>query len=305
LQNALIHWEVDGVAQPTLTLSNPLGAGQSQEITLGTFDFSGGNVYSIIAYTSEPNGISDVNYMNDTTMVEVNVYPTPEVNLGPDVSLCEGETVLLDAGLFSTYIWTPTNSVQTFLVSTTGTYQVTVTDNNGCMNSDTIDVIVNPLPIINMGNDTVLLANESIVITAPPGYQSYLWSTGETSQFIIIDSTGIGLNTVTFWIEVTDANGCAGYDEFDIGFIFNAIDETYRASTLGIYPNPTSGIVTFTTSDVIGLKDVVVADIFGKVVYSKQLIEDTTLDLKYLSKGVYLIKVLCNDKYFVGKVILY
>lgn len=87
-------------------------------------------------------GLDDISFTpvctgTDSVVVVVNTPPT--VTLGPDDSLCIGSSTLLDAGQgFGSYLWSDGSTGQTLLVSTAGTYSVTVTDANGCSNADTI-----------------------------------------------------------------------------------------------------------------------------------------------------------------------
>jgi hypothetical protein len=93
---------------------------------------AGGNDFGLddISFTPVCTGI-------DQVTVVVNTPPT--VNLGADDSLCIGSSTLLDAGQgFGSYLWSDGSTGQTLLVSAAGTYSVTVTDANGCTNSDTI-----------------------------------------------------------------------------------------------------------------------------------------------------------------------
>ena len=47
---------------------------------------------------------------------------------------------------------------------------------------------------------------------------TYVWSTGETTQTILVDTTGVGIGTLDVWVEVTNANLCANTDEITIQF---------------------------------------------------------------------------------------
>jgi hypothetical protein len=88
-------------------------------------------------------------YCNDTSgligQLEVTVLPFPEVFLGNDTTLQEGETILLDAGNpGSLYLWSTGDTTQTLLVSETGYYWVEVTNDCG-EDVDTIfvDILTN------------------------------------------------------------------------------------------------------------------------------------------------------------------
>ena len=83
-----------------------------------------------------------------------------------------------------------------------GQTTVTVTDANACF--DTITVTLNetyPLPIVDLGNDTIVCG--AIYSLGAGAAASYLWSTGDTTQFIGVDSSGY------YSLTAGDTNGCA------------------------------------------------------------------------------------------------
>lgn len=105
-----------------------------------------------------------------------------------------------------------------------GTYMVTltVTDENGCTNSDVETVIVHPAatsgPITYIG-DLFLCFGESMVLNAPSG-SSYLWSTGDVTPSITVSTTD------TYGVTVTDLNGCTFVpDSVDV-VVYPEIDAT-------------------------------------------------------------------------------
>jgi len=84
------------------------------------------------------------------------VNQLPNIALGSDTSICNGCTILLDAGTgFTSYNWSTGENTQTIIVDSAGTYSVQVTDVNGCMNADTI--VVNVSTGIDAFNKTTLI----------------------------------------------------------------------------------------------------------------------------------------------------
>jgi len=64
----------------------------------------------------------------------------PDIDLGNDTSLCDGETLVLDPEISGTYLWQDGSTNQTYTVTEAGTYWVEVTDQSGCVITDTIVV---------------------------------------------------------------------------------------------------------------------------------------------------------------------
>lgn len=131
--------------------------------------------------------------------------PTPQIS-GP-AQFCYGSSATLRASAgFAGYQWSPTGgSDSTLVVSSSGTYTVTVTDGNGCTGTATFQTTELPevLPSI-AGDDELCAGQSSAILTASPGYASYQWSNMQSGQQISV-STG-GSYTVT----VTDSSGCTG-----------------------------------------------------------------------------------------------
>ncbi len=131
----------------------------------------------------------------------------PVVELGTDITACDGDVLILDAGQgFSTYLWNTGDRSQILTVDQTGTYSVTVGDSLGCTGSDTIEVIFAPNPIVNLGPDVLACPGQPITINAGAGFGTYAWSTGEQTQTITVNSLGV------YGVTVTDNNGCTGSD---------------------------------------------------------------------------------------------
>lgn len=93
-----------------------------------------------------------------TDTITVYDYPVPAPNLGPDVNTCDGNTVTLDPGVFSTYQWSTGANTPTIDVTTADTYRVNVTDSHGCIGKDTVIVSF----ILNLGEHIELVTIDTI-----------------------------------------------------------------------------------------------------------------------------------------------
>ena len=151
----------------------------------------------------------------DSLTVTENARPT--VNLGNDTAYCAGTAfnLTLDAqNAGAAYNWNSgAANTQTFTVTTAGNYSVSVTDANGCANSDQVTVTENALPTVRLGNDTAYCAGTAfnVVLDAQNAGASYNWNNGaaHTQTFA---ATGAGTYSVT----VTDANGCENNDQLTV-----------------------------------------------------------------------------------------
>ncbi len=165
-----------------------------------TIEVSTSDTYSVIVEDGDANTFDDA--------ITVTINPTPTVTLGDDISVCTGESVELDAGSgFSSYQWSTGATTQTLVVNTPDTYSVTVTDANGCVGADEILVSVNETPTVTLGDDISVCTGESVELDAGSGFSSYQWSTGATTQTLVVNTPD------TYSVTVTDANGCVGADE--------------------------------------------------------------------------------------------
>jgi hypothetical protein len=135
------------------------------------------------------------------------IHPVPVVDLGQDINICvdAGYAEVLDAGVQPNtpqFLWDNGDISQVRAVSESGTYNVKVTNQYGCSESDTIAVILRPNPVVELGNDTTVC--NGVVLTLNPGNDGieYFWNTGQTSQIININSPG------SYNVFVTNSQGC-------------------------------------------------------------------------------------------------
>ncbi len=132
--------------------------------------------------------------------------PSPFVNLGDDLTICMNETIYPQQQSDSVaFLWMDGSDKPYITASSTGDYWVIVTNKFGCQASDTIFVEAKPVPLVYLGNDTIIRASDFINLDAGNPGASIVWSTGDTSQTI-----GASSNK-TYWVAVNQ-DGCVAYD---------------------------------------------------------------------------------------------
>ena len=239
--------------------------------------------------------------------VKAYVSPFPVVTLINDTSLCKGNAIFLDAGfgIDYTYAWkfgTIKDIIsrnQVFYADTSGKYMVTVGNHCGNFAYDSVNILILPELLIDLGHDTILYDNQKITLDAGAGFDSYLWSTGSSSRTITIDSTGIGLHSKSFSVYVTK-DGCIGSDTIVITFIKHVGIKPQSDVMIRIYPNPSGDELNVEISGIYRNTVMVLADIQGKELRNVLafLVNGKVkekIDISGLPAGVYFLKV-SNEK---------
>jgi parallel beta-helix repeat protein len=134
--------------------------------------------------------------------VNVNAYPTVSI---ADSTHCG--PITLDAGNPGmSYSWSNGDSTQTIVVTTSGSYSVTVSNGN-CEAIDTAVIAIGSQPSANLGQDSLLCNGAGMLIDAGsnPG-ATFLWSNGDTTQTITVNAAG------TYYVDVLGGGGCNATD---------------------------------------------------------------------------------------------
>lgn len=152
----------------------------------------------------------------DTAAADVAVAPVLRPGIVPsgDVTLCENDSVTLDAGAgYATYEWLlpggGTVAARTLTIAAPGRYILHVSDAGGCEGRDTARLILraHPVPVVQAEPGPFFCEGDSVSLAVKGAYVSYRWSTGDTSAAIVLWAEG--LYTVT----VVDSAGCTGSSE--------------------------------------------------------------------------------------------
>ncbi len=111
----------------------------------------------------------------------------PELDMGEDVNICEGDVFTLDySGQFASYLWSDGSTDESYSTSDEGWIGLRVGDTYGCTDSDSLYLAVNAPPEVDLGEDTYLCGDAGMILDAGNDGTSYLWSTGDNSQQITV-----------------------------------------------------------------------------------------------------------------------
>ncbi len=220
---------VNGKPNANITGNTQLCTGSSVVLTASGAGTGGSYIWSNNATTASITispttntsysvTVSNANGCTNSASKSVTVNPLPTVsasNNGPITCIKSDITLSATSPTGVTYSWsgpggyTGSGSAATPLATMQGTYNVTVTDSNGCSMTASTIIVQNILPpTANAGADkTVNCTNPAATLTATGG-TSYLWSTGATSASISVSPT----MTTTYTVTVTGSNGCTAAD---------------------------------------------------------------------------------------------
>lgn len=249
------------------------------------------------------------------------------VNAGADATICAGYTFTCsgNAANYTSLLWT-TSGTGTYDDNTilnpvytpgiedinAGSVILTLTayDGQGGDLSDDMTLTIAPVPVVDLGNDTSICCYNTITLDAGNPGATYIWSTGETTQMITVDSTGVGIGSETFSVIVTNSNNCQGSDSITVTFDeCTYIPEKQNNYNITLSPNPSNGTFYITIRRLKGNFKMYVLNSFGQVVYNESVNCTSEkyikkLNLSELTKGLYYLKLINNDIIHVERFII-
>jgi gliding motility-associated-like protein len=146
--------------------------------------------------------------------INVNDNPINSWQALADTSICDKtiHTVQLKNYPAGTgFSWYDGRTSATHDFSLAGRYKVTA-NYIGCAKQDSVTISVRPLPVIEVGKDTIICTDFSLPLSVSHPGATYLWSNGFTDSGIVVKSTGL------YWVKAT-LNGCTYADSITASFV--------------------------------------------------------------------------------------
>ncbi len=166
---------------------------------------------------------------------------------------------------------------------------------NGCDSTVVMLLTINQSPIASITGDLWVATGvqDSTVLTAW-GASSYLWSTGDTTQSIVVAPN---IET-TYYVTVTDENGCSSTAEVTV---INSTGIGEDAIEVNIYPNPTKHVV-YIEAD--GIHNIRVTDMLGQVLLERNESADRVqIDLSSYAAAQYFVQVYTTNGVVTRKIV--
>ena len=237
---------------------------------------------------------TDVNGCVNTATIAVTVNPLPIVTATSTAAVvCAGASVILTGGGASTYSWSGgvTNALS-FIPNATNTYTVTGTDANGCINTTTTTVTVNPLPTLMLLASSQVYCTTDLVGSLSATPTGGVWTgPGVTGNTFDPSVAGFGLHTVVY--TYTDNNSCT--NTASLLMTVNAcvgINETENGKLFSVFPNPAKNQINIKADATLIGSVYTVFDNQGKIILTGKIIsENTIVELENITAGVYLLNI--------------
>ncbi len=247
--------------------------------TSSTKTVTGPGTYSV---TVSQTGVCNES-ISDTMIVTEQTAPMISLT---DTFYCSGGSLLLNPGQgYDSYQWSTGETTETITITTSGTYSVTVATTAGCENTASALVSVRPGISVDLGADIDFWA--PITIDAGPGYESYLWNTGDTTQTLGVNVTG------SYWVKVGSDQGCFATDTIDVNLRLGL--NSLEGEEVTMYPNPTSGVVFLTYPGNAEELSVSVFSLDGKQILQQEVVvgnnAQVELDLSGNTPGLYMLRL--------------
>lgn len=249
-----VAWDFDDPASGTGNHSSDLEPAHVFT-TSGTYDveltiYSGGSTQTI----SNP--------------VTIDLSPSVELG-GADTGYCQGSSLTL----FATYntssvTWQDGSTFPYHDVTGPGIYWAEVSNSCGTVR-DSITVAPFPQPEVNLGEDTVVCEQTTIILDAGNPGATYLWNNGSTNQTLPVGATGI------YYVEVTSPDGCVETDTIQVNFFLTlnvdlGPDTTIlQGETLVLDAGFAGAAYEWSTGDTTQTITVDSAGIYSVIVYDK------------------------------------
>lgn len=281
----------------------------------GDFLWSTGETTSSITVMTSGNysvAMTDSNGCAAWDSAAVTIYAPISTNIGPDTLLCDGASVMLDAGNpGASFVWMPAGTTQTITAALEGMVSVVVTDSNGCTATDTMSITTAVTPTAAF---TFLASGAGLT------YDFTDASMGSPSSWAWDFGDGMGTSTMqnptytyaadgSYTVSLTVTTAC-GTNTITQSLNVVGMEEILLGGTVTLYPNPSNGRFALSFEGIAADQvEVQIMDLLGHVIEVQELqtaagtsVHD--FDITRLSKGIYQVRVSAQGQSAIYKAVI-
>lgn len=179
--------------------------------------------------------------------VIISVIDKVEAAISDDFEICIGETVEMEAAVIqegnmgSNIIWYPVNGLknptewnQTVTPNSDIEYNFIVYSGSCVPDTQSVSITVNPLPVINTGEDQYVIEQTEVTLTTngSSNISDYEWYPIEDLSCInCANPMVLANNTTTYYVNVVDENGCMNNDSILVKVIGQCGEHVFVPNT--------------------------------------------------------------------------
>ena len=159
--------------------------------------------------------------------LKIQLFPANKPGLGNDTAICTGgDARFIAAGNFISYYWNDGETTASIDVHLAGQYIVTAEDQNHCLSTASVYLIVYPTPVVHINGGDVLCKDQALLLDAGAGFIRYVWQDGSQREQFNITDTG------TYRVDITDNHHCAAADSIHIAAFAESPKQFLPADTI-------------------------------------------------------------------------
>lgn len=259
--------------------------------------------------------VTDANGCVNSDTAKVSNYTVTPVNLGADKGICPKTAITLDAGNGNSYSWSTGATNKTLDITAANTYFVDVTDANGCVSRDSINItaLAGPNPAFTSARLNGLSTNVQFTATDNTAGNTYNWDFGDATNSSAQNPTHVYVTNGTYNVRliITNSNGCKDTSSTQTVVNSGIVGLGEMVNGVEVFPNPFRG--TTTLKYALTLNTQVTIELFdaaGKLVATpvnaKQNSGSYQVEISTLGQvagGVYTLRITANGETTTLKIV--
>lgn len=182
--------------------------------------------------------VTDSHGCTDSETKPVLVFPLPNPMAAPDTMICNIDSVMLHAFNGVSYQWNPSVTLNASNIANpmaspdfNTTYTVTVTDANGCVNTDSVTVLVVDTVVASTSNDTTICEGQTVQLWAQ-GAVYYQWNFDPSLSNINISNPDATPITTTTYFVTSFIGSCFDEDTIHVQVLPAPVPDAGEAVTI-------------------------------------------------------------------------
>lgn len=237
--------------------------------------------------------------------IYVDDFKLSDSGMDNEYSFCAGDSVVISLNSAIKYNWSSGDTTQTVKTASSGKLYADIIDKNGCNLTDSTTVIKHTLPMITLGNDTIIGIFDAFTINAGDEFNSYLWEDGSINNIRTVYNPLNFENSELYKVDATNDNGCRSSDSLRVYYKAEKI-ELNKYTTVS--PNPSDGEFTIkllrnlNAGDIINVK--LITSSGSNVVFNRNFSTEEMYINTNLNAGAYTLNISLNNIQIGGYVMI-